>query len=44
MKLYELTEKILELNDDIYLKDELSYDAIKILERYGAKERRAGKQ
>lgn len=35
-------DEILVLDDDIYRKDELSYDAIKILKRYGAEEKVAG--
>jgi len=31
-------EEYLKLDDDVYRKDDLSYDAIKILKRYGAVE------
>lgn len=31
-------DDILILDDDVYRKDDLSYDAIKILKRYGAVE------
>lgn len=35
-------DEILVLDDDVYRKDELSYDAIKVLKRYGAVEKVAG--
>ena len=35
-------DEILVIDDDIYRKDDLSYDAIKILFRYGAVEKVAG--
>lgn len=35
-------DEYLELDDDVYRKDDLSYDAIKILIRYGAVEKIAG--
>lgn len=35
-------DEYLELDDDVYRKDDLSYDAIKILKRYGAVEKIAG--
>ena len=40
-KIYE-GDEILVFDDDVYLKDELSSDAIKILKRLGCEERVAG--